>query len=82
MSLTNISIDYLKKKHSKDQQRAKITLMDEIFSLVEKHSDYDAVIQKFARQKPQRILLVDPVFIIFCIYQYKIICIPRVNTII
>ena len=62
MSLTNISIDYLKKKSKQkiDVKRAKITLMDEVFSLVEKHSDYDAVIQKFARQKPQRILLVDP----------------------
>lgn len=50
MSLTNISIDYLKKKSKQkiNVKRAKITLMDEIFSLVEKHSDYDAVIQKFA----------------------------------
>ena len=44
----------------------------------EKPIDFAAAIQRFTEQKPQRMLLVDPICIIFCIYIY----IPRRNTII
>lgn len=43
---------------------------------IEKPVDCDAVIQRFADQKPQRMFLVDLICIKFCIY----ICIPRVDT--
>ena len=43
-----------------------------VFLSIEKPVDYDAVVQRFADQKPQRMFLVDPISIIFCIL--------RVNT--